>query len=90
MGGNCPGDPAHQLHRNVQCRIAPLHIAARRGDQTYRRIHLRPGNRSQHGDKHEQDSPGRGGIADQRHRVIPVAKRLGHDPRADNGDEQEK
>ena len=70
--------------------VAPGQLAARGGDQAHRRVHMRAGDRPEHGDQHEQDRAGRDRVAEQGDRVVPARQMLGHDPGADHGGEQEE
>ncbi len=53
-------------------------------DQRDRRIEMRAGDRTEHGDQDNQNGPGRQGVAEQRKRDV-LGQRFGHDAGADNG-----
>ena len=56
--------------------VAPAKLAARRGDEADRRVHVRAGDRPEHGDQHEEDRAGRERVAEQRDGVVPADEML--------------
>src|ERR1051326_5001267 len=84
------GDAAETLHHHVGRDLAPWQFAARGEHQRDRRVEMRPGNRPQDRDDHDEDGARRDGVAEQRDRQIPAGEALGHDAGADDGRDQNR
>ena len=70
-----PGAEDAEGELGERCRLRhrrQRQLAARGRDQADRRVHVRAGDRAEHGDEDEQDRAGRERVAEQGDRVIPA------------------
>ena len=90
MRGNHPEYPSRDLDGDVENGVARSDLAPYREGERHRRVEVRPGNRPEDQDEHDQRRPRGNGVPEQRDGVVSSGKALSHDAASDDDGEQER
>ena len=88
MGDDGAHHAAGDLNHHVRDCVGRRQVATDRKGQRHGRVEVRPRHGPQDRDQHDQDRPGRKGIAQQGDRRV-VGKGLGHDAGPDDSGDEE-
>ena len=82
-GEHAQHGPEHLDHDVVAC-LRCVDLLLQQEHPGYRGVEVRARDGAEHGDEHDEDGPGRDGVAEQGDRHVSAGQPLPHDARADH------